>query len=155
MSFIKKDEDVCGLKTVYTPCGLQGPEGPPGESPILYNYYDKEVIDFTWQASELVITGMTHTFTGDSGDVSVRVDLRNSYRDQSSGSIKLYVNAIEVIMWGPQQQGLLNGANDFIQISDSFTWRGAVNQGDVIEVKATSTTVGKIATFQYTLLISS
>jgi hypothetical protein len=30
MSFIKKDEDVCGLKTVYTPCGLQGPEGPPG-----------------------------------------------------------------------------------------------------------------------------
>lgn len=32
MSFIKKNEDVCGLKTVYTPCGLQGPEGPPGPS---------------------------------------------------------------------------------------------------------------------------
>ena len=30
MSFIKKNEDVCGLKTVYTPCGLQGPTGPPG-----------------------------------------------------------------------------------------------------------------------------
>jgi hypothetical protein len=30
MSFIKKNEDVCGLKTVYTPCGLQGSEGPTG-----------------------------------------------------------------------------------------------------------------------------
>jgi hypothetical protein len=30
MSFIKKNEDVCGLKTVYTPCGLQGPAGSMG-----------------------------------------------------------------------------------------------------------------------------
>ena len=26
---MKKNEDHCGCKTVYTPQGLQGPEGPP------------------------------------------------------------------------------------------------------------------------------
>ena len=30
MSFIKKNEDVCGCKTVYTPQGLQGPPGLGG-----------------------------------------------------------------------------------------------------------------------------
>ncbi len=111
------------------------------------------VSDFTWDATDQVIPGMSHVLTGSSGSYAVHVHLRNRYRDQSSGTAKLFVNGIEVITWGPNQQGLLGGVGDFIQITDSFVWRGSVDTGQTIEVKVTSTTPSKIATFNYSWII--
>ena len=150
---MKKNEDFCGCKTVYTAQGLKGDKGDPGALPVAYEYYNEEAIDYTWTAANGVVTNMTHVMSGTSGNFSVHLDLRNRYRDQSSGTIKLFVGGVEVVTWGPNQQGLLGGANDFIQITDSFTWSGPIANGAVVEVKTISTTPDKIATFNFSFLI--
>lgn len=112
------------------------------------------VSDFTWDATDQVVTGMSHTLVGSSGSYAVHVHLRNRYKPNGSGTMKLFVGGVEVITWGPNEQGGLGGGEtDFIQITDSFVWRGSVDTGQTIEVKVTSTTPSKIATFNYSWII--
>jgi hypothetical protein len=118
---------------------------------VSYVYSDIQIVDFTWQVTDTLVPGMSHVVASATGNYTVRVDLLNSYTDSSNGTIKIFVDAVEVASWGPILQ--THTITEFYA-SDGFTWRGAVTLGQTITVKTIKTGDGVISSKKFSWLIN-
>lgn len=139
------------------PTGATGAEGAPGADGTngsVFEHFDTNIVDHTWDLNvDDPVPGMNHTLTGPTGNYVVQFNLLNDKRANSSGSIKLFVNGVNVHTWGTILQGTLSGSPDFIRGTDSSIWRGNIANGNVIEVKTVRTTDAIIKTLQYSWMI--
>ena len=133
--------------------GATGADGAPGTNGSVFEHFDTNLVDDTWELTDTPVTGMTHTLTGPTGNYAVQFNLLNKKRGSSSGSIKLFVNGVNVHTWGPIAQGTLSGSPDFINDTDSSIWRGNIANGNVVEVKVIKTSDAIITTLQYSWMI--
>lgn len=134
--------------------GADGAAGADGTNGSVFEHFDTNSPDFGWvNGVDTLVTGMTHTLTGPTGNYAVQFNLLNNKRATSSGSIKLFVNGVNVHTWGPIAQGTLSGNPDQIRGTDSSIWRGNITNGDVVEVKTIKTTDAIITTVQYSWMI--
>lgn len=129
---------------------ITGPTGPPGTNGTAFEYFDNQVIDLTWvDATDTPVTSMTHTPAA-TDDYEVHVNLINTYADSANGTIKLKVNGVTQLTWGPLIQ---NGITTTYQ-TDSFVWRGNVVSGQAITVEVNKTGAPNISTKNFSWLIN-
>ena len=130
------------------PVGPAGPPGPAGPAGALFEYYDSQSIaPHTWDDPESVVPGMSYALAGPTGTYAVHVHLTDDMLQAASGQFRLYVDGVLV-----NQKPVSTGGTTEIITQHSITWHGAINNGDVVEVRVFSSTT-KIDTIGFDWLI--
>jgi len=119
--------------------GTNGTNGTNGVDGVVYEHYGV-VAEHSWGLVEAAIGGaMTHAIVGASGNYQVHVNLNNYMINTGVAAnlahFMLYINGIMVLSKNVVAPNETDGTHEK---DASLLWRGAINQGQIVEVRTLS-----------------
>jgi hypothetical protein len=138
--------------------GIQGIQGPAGVGGGLqYEHYFTTPLDALWSTVNTVQPEFNHTVTAD-GTYQIHLNLRTSLGGSgfnTSGSIKLLINGIQVEYTQVDYPNLgINPPGERFTNDNIIFWRGAMLNGQTIEVKRQATTNSLIGSVKGSMLVN-
>jgi len=117
--------------------GIQGIEGPAGAGGGLqYEHYFTTPLDVNWAESETVQPEFNHTVSAD-GNYQISLNLRASCLGNGfpcQGNVSLHINGLQVDLVVVAITSILSLGQQII-LENTIFWRGAMLNGQTIEVK--------------------